>query len=179
MTNQSLYYTGVGARVTPPAIQKLMTQIAHELKKKDFILRSGGQFKGADQAFYDGTRPQQRQIFYPRHWVTYSKGLPTIDKAYEIAERHHPYWRELSLEVKNLMARNVHAVLGPNLDNPSEFLICWTKDGCFKKEMRTKETGGTGHTISVADEAGVPIFNLKNEQHYEYVMYQLIKPSNF
>lgn len=52
------------------------------------------------------------------------------------------------------MSRNVYQVLGPNLDDPVEFIICWTKDG--------KASGGTGQAIRIANDYGVPVFNLKN-----------------
>ena len=37
------------------------------------------------------------------------------------------------------------------LDIPSDFLICWTKDA--------REEGGTGMTIRIARDYGVPVFN--------------------
>ena len=173
MNKTKLYFTGVGARVTPQHILEEMTEISRVLSAKGVYLRSGGQPKGADGAFERGGC-LNKQIFKPRDWQRHGD-LLTLPLAYDIAAKHHPYWENLQEHTKDLMARNVHAVLGPNLDDPSEFLICWTKDGIFKAKDRSRDSGGTGHTISVADEAGVPIFNLKNKEHHEYVMHHLIR----
>lgn len=60
------------------------------------------------------------------------------------------------------MARNVQQVLGGDLKDPSNFVICWTPDGCENSVCRTQDTGGTGLAISVASEYGVPVYNIKN-----------------
>lgn len=68
-----------------------------------------------------------------------------------------------------LLARNVLAVLGSTLDDPSNFLICWTQDAMTKKEHRSRNSGGTGHTIDIALSYGVPIINLAVTEHLDYV----------
>ena len=54
--------------------------------------------------------------------------------------------------VRGLMARNAMIVLGPTLREPVDCVLCWTPGG--------KPTGGTGHALRLADEAGIPILNL-------------------
>lgn len=168
--SEKLYYTGVGARVTPEAILDVMTNAARALNARGYILRSGGA-KGADTYFECGAGDNV-EIFRPNN----SNGgvNASLPKAYEIAARHHPVWDSLDNWAKDLMARNVHAVLGKDLETPSKFLLCWTQDGIFRAQDRTSKSGGTGHTISVAYEYGVPVFNLKNEKHYYYVMRRLV-----
>lgn len=73
------------------------------------------------------------------------------------------------------MARNVLQVLGPNLNEPSEFTICWTQDGAYTQAMRGKKTGGTGLAISISCNYGVPVFNLQNKIHKDFVINQLMK----
>lgn len=178
MTTEQLYYTGVGARVTPEHILMDMRDIAVKLRQKNICLRSGGQELGADNAF-ESAAGGKKQIFLPTHWRSSSyhgHRFEILPEAYDIAARHHPVWNALPVNVKNLMARNVHAVLGPDLKSPSDFFICWTADGCYTDKKRTRATGGTGHAISVADEAAIPIFNLNFPMHYDYVLYQLVKP---
>jgi len=50
-----------------------------------------------------------------------------------------------------LQARNSHQVLGLDLNTPSDFVICWTKNG--------KDQGGTFQTIRIARSYDIPIFN--------------------
>lgn len=159
----NIYYTGVGARVTPNDVLERMFDYAKVLENIGYILRSGGQPKGADGAFENGViKAINKNIYKPRCWQS-SGNTPTIkDEAYEIAARHHPAWNNLKPFAKDLMARNVHAVLGDDLNNPSEFLICWTIDGMNNVKPRTRVSGGTGHTLSIANEARVQIFNLQN-----------------
>lgn len=167
-----LYYGGVGARVTPTTILEQMTGIAKKLQSKGYILRSGGA-RGADTAWEDGAG-HSKQIFKPlKNQSPYD--YVTLAKAYQIAEQHHPTWKYLPDWHRDLLARNVHIVLGPELDNPSEFLLCWTEDGIFKTEDRTKASGGTGHTIAVACTYGVPVFNLKNKVHLDFVCNNLAR----
>lgn len=167
-TDEQIFYTGVGARVTPLDVQEAMTEIAKRQSKLGRILRSGGQPKGADGAFERGAGVM-KQIFKPNYWQG-EKQFKILNQAYVIAAQHHPAWPYLSQYAKDLMARNVHAVLGPQLDNPSDHLICWTADGVYQTRDRTANTGGTGHAIAVACTHGVPVFNLNNKVHYKYVL---------
>lgn len=174
---QQEYYAGIGSRKTPEDILSVMEDVADKLQNKGFILRSGGA-EGADKAFEKGGTPNV-QIFIP--WNGYS-GRTIIykipPKAFELAKQYHPAWNYLKDPVKAIMARNVMQVLGPNLDMPSEFVICWTPDGCYTHQRRTKETGGTGLAISIASVNGIPVFNLQNEKHFDFVTKVLVNRNN-
>lgn len=163
------YYTGVGARITPSGVCKEMTEIAKVLNKLGYTLRSGAAREGADEAFRVGSGGKC-QLFDP-----HERNYKTIEHAYGIAERHHPYWDNLSPFVKKLMARNVHACLGPDLLVPSNFLICWTIDGMNCRKERTRQSGGTGHTVCVAGEFRIPCYNLNKPSDYEFVMENLMR----
>ena len=65
--------------------------------------------------------------------------------------------------VRELMARNAQQVLGADLKEKSQFVLCWTQDGCETHADRTYRTGGTGQAISVASTYGVPVINMYNE----------------
>lgn len=158
------YYTGVGARVTPSEICGLMTRLARQLDLGGYWLRSGLAREGADEAFRMGVG-EHCQLFDPKE-----RNYPILKEAYGIAQRHHAWWDDLSPFVKKLMARNVHACLGPDLLSPSAFLLCWTVDGCTSRATRTRSSGGTGHTVSVADEFRIPVYNLNNSKDYKLVL---------
>lgn len=162
------FYTGIGSRSTPDDVLNKMFDLAGILENLDWTLRSEGQPKGADGAFYHGVKHTQNRIIYkPIHWSKRNDEPEIINEAYVIAAKHHPVWDKLPFYAKNLMARNVHAVLGDLLDNPSLFVVCWTPDGMNNEKPRTIESGGTGHTLSIANEYGIKIYNLKNVEDEE------------
>lgn len=166
-----MYYAGVGNRDTPEKILQIFTRLASKLEDRGIILRSGGAF-GADYAFYNGVKNKDNcQIFVPwEGFGSFHMKYPIPIQAYTIASEVHPAWDRLVQSVKSLHARNVQQVLGPNLDEPSKYVVCYTRDGCVSKLTRTKNTGGTATAILVAEMFNIPIFNLKIEAHYDRVM---------
>ena len=153
---QNCAYTGIGSRKTPQNILLQMTELAEGLETCSWILRSGGA-KGADTAFEEGTLV--KEIFLPTGVIP--------DNAFEIAALHHPTWGGLKPYVKLLHARNVQQILGKNLDSTTKFVVCWTPDGA--ETTTTKDTGGTGQAIRVANAYKVPVYNLANEGRFETV----------
>jgi len=148
------YYTGIGARITPPNILQLMTAIAQKLSGMNYMLRSGGAM-GADTAFEMGAEGN-KMIFTAQH--------STIE-AEAIAAKYHPAWGKCSAFVRKLHGRNTFQILGLNLIEPSNFLICWTPDGCVSHAERKYKTGGTGTAISIANAYNVPVHNLQRADH--------------
>jgi hypothetical protein len=49
-------------------------------------------------------------------------------------------------------SRNCHQILGYDLQSPVDAVICWTPNG--------KVVGGTRTALLLAQDAGIPIFNL-------------------
>ena len=119
------YYAGIGSRETPPDILREMEGTAHTLNGMRYVLRSGGA-RGADSAFQNGSGGNA-QIFLAK------------EKSY----------------VQPLHARNMMILFGRNLDNPVDFVVCWTPHGDI--------TGGTGQVLRAAEFFGIPIVNLYNE----------------
>jgi len=152
------FYTGIGSRETPLEIQKWESRAAILLRKKDFILRSGGA-KGSDRAFEYGAH-EQKEIWIPWNgfegkYLDKKMFFLYTDEAVPIAAKAHPNWVKLTQGAKKLHARNVNQVLGPDLKTLSEFVVCWTPDG--------KDSGGTGQAIRVARDHNVPVYNIHNE----------------
>lgn len=152
----SKYYTGVGSRNTPPDILELMFLIAKKFGP-DYFLRSGGA-AGADLAFEKGA--MFANIYYAKDATEATMGL---------VSKYHPAWHRCSFFARQLHGRNALQVLGDNLSTPSKFLICWTPDGAKTHMERTRETGGTGTTISIASAYGVPVYNLGNKGDFEMI----------
>lgn len=163
------FYAGIGSRETPPEVLKQMTFIASVLRKAGYILNSGAA-PGADTAFELGAG-DDKQIFVPWNGFQNKKLIyPIHKKCYELAAPLHPAWDKLSSAAKSLMARNTMQVLGKDLNEPVDFVLCWTPDAVFKHKDRTRATGGTGLAISLADTNDIPVFNLADEFHHAFVM---------
>jgi len=163
-----MVYTGIGSRETPPNILSFMNKLGHEFAKNNHILRSGGA-RGADSAFIQGAMKSKTQHSAEIYVASEKDGgkwkdrtnliISNIpDNAFNIAEKYHPNYKNLSGYVKRLMARNVMQIFGKALDNPTNFVICYTHDG--------KDSGGTGQAIRIAWDYNIPVLNLSNINDY-------------
>lgn len=142
-------YTGVGSRKAPENILIKITKLSSILDNSGFFLRTGDA-RGSDNAFLKGVKHEKNKKVYDKNYYKrINKEL--WKKACEIALNNHPYPENAS-NYLNLLGRNSFQVLGDNLNDPSDFLICWTKD--------SKLIGGTGTTMRIANSYNIPIFNL-------------------
>lgn len=179
-------YAGIGSRETPYIegndIKSMMIACGYYLALQGYVLRSGGA-GGADEFFELGADlalkqgKGEKQIFLPwsyfrenpSKWYMGNKGLlkeADNKESYHIASKFHPSWFTIKKQaVKDLMARNVMQAIGPDLNSPSKFVICWTPDGCIHHRDRTFETGGTGQAISIATHYKIPVYNLARPEH--------------
>ncbi len=149
------YYTGIGSRETPEDVLYIMKKIALYLARQGYILRSGGAH-GADLAFEEGCDigRGEKEIFLP--WPYFNNHpspfcYPSYN-SFEVVDKFHPSPNKLSNGARKLHARNTHQVLGKNLIEPSEFIICWTGP-----------KGGTQQALRIADYCEIPIYNLKKK----------------
>lgn len=151
------HYAGIGSRQTPAPVLKEMTRVASALEHYGFTLRSGGA-DGADKAFEAGVRdPAHKQIFLP--WPRFNNNPSPYTgpkpEAWRMAADYHPNWDACSNAAKKFHARNTHQILGWDLNDRVDFVLCWTPYG----EVR----GGTGQALRIAQDFGAPIFNLYHE----------------
>lgn len=149
-----LTYAGIGARKTPQEYLQLMTAVAHYLATSGACLRSGAA-DGADSHFEIGCNLAggRKEIYLPwRGFNGSSSQLLVSDAAFAEAARHSPNWCSIKPAVQKLFARNVHQILGSNLDAPADFVLCWTEGGLGN--------GGTGFALRIARAHGVPVFDM-------------------
>ena len=145
-------YSGIGSRKTPEDILMKFDRIGKILANKGFTLRSGGA-DGADSAFEVGCDKAngKKEIFLP--WKGFNGNTSLLfdppEEAFVMTGKIHPGWHHLKQGARRLHARNCQQVLGINLDNPVQFVICYTKlDG-----------GGTLQALRIAQQKKIPIYN--------------------
>lgn len=149
------YFAGIGSRDIPKDYAKTLYDYAKLFVQFGFILRSGGA-PGSDTIceFACDSEKGEKEIFLPWKGFNNNSSLLFEDNptARILAEHYHPAWDRLSDAAKKLHSRNVHQVLGKNLDTPVEFVLCYTPDG--------KEAGGTAQAMRIAKDYKIPIFNV-------------------
>jgi len=164
-------YAGIGSRSTPPDMLALLEQLARRMARDGWRVRTG-LAAGADQAFYRAGGPVE--LYLPDHGFQSAARRPAegpevfcLDRpspdAHLIAQDHHPAWHRLSRDVRQLMARNVHQILGCQLDDPVAFVCCWTPDGSL--DGTSRQSGGTGMALRLATTYGIPVRNLARPDH--------------
>ncbi len=159
-------FTGVGSRRTPHEAGILMCAIAMKLSRVGWVLRSGAA-DGADLAFESGalTGESKKEIYLPYPGFNGSRSNLTRlpPECFEIASKVHPAWERCSDFARKAHARNACQVLGLDLKSPSSLLICWTPDGAIDAAS-ARNAGGTRTAIVIANNNGVPVFNLQRSE---------------
>ena len=155
------FIAGIGSRETPPNILEEMKKIGQHCQKIKVVIRSG-HADGADWAFEQGA--QDFCIAYIP-WKDFNTHLqskarlwvPTFsDELMKTVSRFHPAPEKLTYGVQRIMARNACQILGRDLKEPSECVVCWTPDG--------KDSGGTGQALRIAEHHKIPILNMYHEE---------------
>lgn len=171
------YYTGVGSRDTPAYILAIMSCLAGVLESSGFILRSGGAI-GADNAFENGVlNPENKMTFltaalfrHNRKNELYSQDQLINARMFISQNNIHPIWDRLPTHHKELHTRNTFQVLGVNMNEASNFTVCWTPDGAINFDDCTRKTGGTGTAIKISAYHNIPVFNLRVESHLRRIL---------
>lgn len=134
------WYAGIGSRRTPPEVLRIMSELANALHRSGYVLRSGGA-DGADKAFERGD--PNAVVLRPKH---------ATQEAMAEASKHHPRWDLCKPYVRQLHGRNAQIILGHNLEEPADFVVCWTD--------APPQRGGTQLGLSIARAYGIPVYNL-------------------
>lgn len=144
-------YAGIGSRETPENVLYYMQNLAGGYARMGYTLRSGGA-RGADTYFELGCDIGQgpKEIYRPEDAKA---------DAFKHAAQFHPNWYRLNQYAKALHARNSLIMLGPRLNDPVDFVVCWTPNGV--------KIGGTAQALRIAEEYQIPIENLGDEL-YEF-----------
>lgn len=160
-------FTGVGSRKLDALGELFCKSASRPLVDLGYVLSTGDATEGCDRVFWECFPNNQRFRFGPfgkakrPNTIVIPDHTAAYKKANYFASLLHPAYRFLPQWMKELHLRNVFQVLGSDLGNPTEFLLCWTPDGAENTKATSKKTGGTGTAIRCADKFGVPVFNLQ------------------
>lgn len=146
-------YAGIGAVETPSDVIMMMRYLGALLFKKGFTLRSG-RARGADTAFETGVAMNGIDALGKMQLFT-AADADKHPEWFHHARQFHPAWRLCSDHAKALHARNSPIILGETLDDPVDFVLCWTRNGQI--------IGGTGQGLRIARHHRIPVINLYND----------------
>jgi len=150
----------------PKEIGEKLKELTKALATKGFIFRYNGDnepiFKSildADNIIVDTYLP----------WKKFNTDAPNIKmvRPVEIAYKHASYYHKgfpkLPNNVRTILARDVHVLLGEDCRRAVSFMIAYTPDGCeSKSKIDFKTTGNVSFPITIAEEVNIPVFNIKN-----------------
>ena len=171
-------YAGIGSRRTPDAVLDAMADLAETLGRLGCALSTGGAH-GADQAFETGALRTDAPITVHAPWPGYNGYQPGREPESDIdvrvpgptdavggepyadlARRHHPAWERCGRGARALFVRNVAILAGALGDdgNPLPVLavVAYTPNGL----PAGRYAGGTGHSLRIAAELGIPAVNV-------------------
>jgi hypothetical protein len=140
-------------------MRSIIQAISQHMMDRGWDLSSGGAY-GTDECFMTPYRahPQRCQYWSPggrreNYWQPMRPLYAELD-AFDMAEDliGAAHWNNLEDFGQRAHARNIHIVMGHDLDTPVDLVICWTPNG--------EAVGGTRTAIVLAEARGIPVFNV-------------------
>lgn len=157
-------YAGIGSRSITETEQQLIERIAKKLSKHCVVY--SGNADGADIAFQTGSAGKC-VIMLP--WKNFNrKNYSTVNAlaSYDLGksiegnkavDEHHPAPTRLSPGARLCIARNYHQIMGYDKYPPVKFVVC-----CANVGPDMQIIGGTGHACRLAEQNGIPVFNIRS-----------------
>lgn len=153
----------------PEAVEEKLFKIASYLVGKGWLFRHTGDAKDKLQNRILELDGVVSQSYLP--WKKFNLLIerPKLFKpkgpAFQIAANSHKGYKKLGPAVRFILARNVHAILGPKVDDPVTLVLGYSKDGAeaLKRDMDFKLTGDLAFYLKVCEDSNIPVFNSKNE----------------
>jgi len=158
---------------TVPAtdVEKIVN-IAKVLVGKGYVFRHTGNDKDALQNKILEIEGIKSETYIP--WKKFNPNIekPTLFKVKGLAYRYAAglpnflkFFKARSNPVRAIISREVHAMLGVDLDEPVGMVIMYnvTGDEAPAKRPEFSKLGNTHTYILLAAEANIPVFNIKNE----------------
>lgn len=157
-------YTGIGSRRAPPPILATMRRIGRDFAGREWEGRSGGA-AGSDLSFRSGALlvPGAKWTdFRPRPLRLMRAEMDLFDRVVRPLARCKSIYA-MDPYTAGLLARNMNQVLGADLDDPSDLVVCWTPT----LDYSSFAAGGTRYACLLAEAMKIPIYNLLDETALE------------
>ncbi|WP_415913103.1 hypothetical protein [Neptuniibacter sp. QD37_11] len=185
-------FAGIGTRPgkLPDDIAVLQVGASFILTHVCGFLGESGEALGSDRNFLLGSKQGCFRIHESRRGASkMPEGVYTDGKAI-LNESHRlivdsgvatlKEFRGFKESTRLLWQRNPFQVLGPDLKDPVNFVLCHTPDGCISHETYQRGlTGGTGVAIAIASRHNIPVFNTQRDDHRERIHRLVNKYLNF
>ena len=166
-------FAGIGSRDIPKEYETIIVRIAHYMVAIGAKLRSGGA-NGTDRLFQSVFEKNSScmEIYIPWEGFEglYSNmfGVYLMDnpKAIQFTKKYHGGFRNLTSGSIKLHNRNAHQILGKELDDPCDLVICY-------RDPKAKSSG-TDQAIRIALDNGIPVINVANYTTYTTLLVDVI-----
>ena len=171
-------YAGIGSRTITKEEESLIIKISETLSSKRLVVYSGNA-EGSDIAFQTGSKGKC-VLMLPWHKFNESMydvnnslanySLGKSKEALLTVDKYHPAALNLSFGAKAMMARNWHQIAGYDIYPQVSFVVCCAD------VSNGKVSGGTGQACRIAEDLGIPVFNIRHEwKEQRHVLKKLIK----
>lgn len=140
----------LGIRFTSGLCEKGMDEIA----QVEFS-RALDEGKATPDQFEVYIYKRKRNTYLPHPELARLRNPQLLDQLEAIASKIHGGWHNCEEYARGQHTRNVHQILGYNLDEPVKAVVTWCK-----VSPRGEPLGGTRTAILLAKQHGIPVINL-------------------
>lgn len=161
----------------PELILKFFTTITELLTSKGYIYRFGAAGDNKIQKILFDIAEKNKNIEVLLPWKKFNEdaagteGLLDVQirpnaTAYGVAVNLNQSFYKLSPHVRAMNARDAQLMLGKDCTKPNSMLVIYTECGseAIKGKMDWKKITGLSLMLSIAEEANITVYNLKNEE---------------
>lgn len=153
-------YAAFGNTNPPQHVVEQIKQFARELETMGYTMRCGG-MKDCEDIFENAVQ-HLKEIHLPFRDFDQKQSKFTYihPDAKIVAGRYQVGFDGLKPGIQTFLAKNVRVLMGKDLKSPALFLITFSEDGASNLREKTARTGNAGHSIAIASDLQIPIFNL-------------------
>lgn len=157
-----------GKDVQEDVLEKFI-KIATVLSSRGYVFRYNGTHDDKLQNEIMGISGMISETYLA--WKSINKNISTptltypIELAYNISASLHKSFSKLPPNARAIFASKVHSLLGKECNNPSDILLAYNDNGdeSITKDTDYKKLGYLSFSLNIAKAAGIPVFNLYNE----------------
>lgn len=164
---------------TKPDRKELVMRVARMLAEKDYLLRfSVGEIESLLMKSAISSSPPTSLIlpfdkFEPRVQINFNNVIPlkVSMKYFKINAAYDPTFNEAKVGYQMFSAARTAAMIGDDSTPRVSFLLLYTWDGeCSTADIKQRTNPSTATLLRIADDLGIPVYNLNNANSLEEFM---------